>query len=122
MFAAAQCFRYSVTGNKTAGEIATVNFNGLELLQNVTGVTGRVFRFLYPISGDIFTPICLHQNFCFFDTNFLHQFFLYQFFYTKIFYFFTPKFLIFLHQILKFRKRFFLQKTWYKKICVKKMV
>ena len=47
-----------------------------------------------------FTPIFLHQ--------FLHQFYLHKFFYTKIFaffalsffVFFTPKFLLFLHQIL----------------------
>jgi len=36
---------------------------------------------------------------------FLHQYF--WFFYAKIFAFFTPKILLFLHQILKFRKIFF---------------
>jgi len=47
----------------------------------------------------------LHQNFCFF----LHSFFLAQKFCT-----------IFLHQILKFRKRFFVKKA--KKIGVKNLV
>ena len=52
----------------------------------------------------------LHCRDIFFTPIFLHQFWLHQFcftpilFYTKIFALFTPTFL---HQILKFRKRFF---------------
>ena len=44
MFAAAQCFRSVVTGNSSAAEIATRNYNGMELLQNVTGSRGLLAR------------------------------------------------------------------------------
>jgi len=68
--------------------------------------------FFYTKSFAFFTPIFFYiKKFPFFTPKFL-------FFYTKMFPFFTPTILLFytyfLHQILKFRKKF-LEKNWCKK-------
>lgn len=43
-FAASQCFRYMVTNNTEAYNIAWKNYIGMELLQNVTQVKGLLAR------------------------------------------------------------------------------